>query len=170
MSQAPRYTMSDKEYLFEQLRVLVGADAASVGDAQRTTQESATHPESRPENDKDTRALESTYLSRGLSERADRLRKELALLESIRLRAFGPEDPIALTALVVLHDEDNDIRQVYFLSPAGGGAKIQVGSDEVSVISSNSPIGQALIGKVLDDDTRVKTPQGFKLFSIIEVC
>jgi len=37
--------------------------------AQRTVVEGATHEENKPENDKDTRALEQSYLARGQAQR-----------------------------------------------------------------------------------------------------
>ena len=45
----------------------VAADLASLQRAHRATVEGATHEEAKPENDKDTRALEQSYLARGQS-------------------------------------------------------------------------------------------------------
>jgi hypothetical protein len=52
--------MIDKAELLEKLRAQVTADLARAAQAQRETQQGATHEEARPENDKDTRALEAS--------------------------------------------------------------------------------------------------------------
>ena len=44
---------------------LTAADLATLEKAQHATQAAATHEEAKPENDKDTRALEQSYLARG---------------------------------------------------------------------------------------------------------
>jgi len=54
-----------KPTLKAELLALLAADLDTLERAHRATTEGATHEEAKPENDKDTRALEQSYLARG---------------------------------------------------------------------------------------------------------
>src|SRR5690554_8181441 len=70
------------------------------------TRRGAVHEESRPENDKDTRGLEASYLARGQAQRVADLEDERRRIEAFKPRSFAEGDPIALSALVELERED----------------------------------------------------------------
>ena len=123
----------DKAAVLAALRARVEKRLADVRAAQRDAQAGATHAESRSEHPKDTRAIEGSYLARGLAERVEALHDAVAVLRAIAPTAFREDDPIALTALVGLHDE-NDERSVYFIAPAGGGERLAVRETEILVI------------------------------------
>ncbi|MCE9575491.1 MAG: transcription elongation factor GreAB, partial [Deltaproteobacteria bacterium] len=57
-------TLSKAELKAELVRVVEAALATAVAAHQAAT-EGATHAEAKPENDKDTRALEASYMARG---------------------------------------------------------------------------------------------------------
>lgn len=148
----------DKAALLQRLVSEVESELAQLLRAQKTTQEGATHEEARPENDKDTRALESTYLARGLADRVANLENGLASLRVMRARAFAEDDPVALGALVEIEfDEDTS---AFFVAPAGGGMRLDVDGITVRVLTSQAPLGKAMIGKYLDDEVEYRTPQG----------
>ncbi|HKO51616.1 MAG TPA: GreA/GreB family elongation factor [Polyangiaceae bacterium] len=157
----------DKREILKLLRESVNADLATMSAAQRVVVDGATHEENRPENDKDTRALEQSYLARGQAQRVVELQDALNLLKALELRAFSAESPIALGALVAL-DDDGDI-VYYFIAPAGGGSRVTVGGREVRVITPQSPIARALLGKLEADDVELRTPQGMRECSIVSV-
>lgn len=119
--------------------------------AARSAAEAATHEESKPENDKDTRGLEQSYLARGQAARAAELKGALAQLASLEPRAFGPDERVSALALVEVVDLDSDAKERFFVSPFGGGLKVSVGGVEVKVVTAQSPIGDALIGKRVGD-------------------
>lgn len=157
----------DKAQLLEALRAQVASDLCTMTAAQSQTLAGATHEEARPENDKDTRALELSYLARGQAQRVTELQESLVLLGQLNIRHFGPDVAIALTALVTVIDGDHIVR--YFLAPAGGGRKVRVGPTEVQVITLQSPLGRALLGKRQGDEFELKTSQGVKEITISEV-
>src|SRR6187431_2441771 len=95
---------TDKREILRLLRECVTADLKAMSAAQRVVVDGATHEENRPENDKDTRALEQSYLARGQAQRVAELQDALNLLKALELRAFSPESLIALGALVALDD------------------------------------------------------------------
>jgi transcription elongation GreA/GreB family factor len=48
-------------------------------------------------------------------------------------------------------DEDGEVRH-FFIAPAGGGTALAGG---VQVLTPKSPLGAALVGKVVDDDVEL---------------
>jgi transcription elongation GreA/GreB family factor len=84
------------------------------------------------------------------------------------LRTFDEETPIRLTALVTIEADDGSCRQV-FLGPDAGGLKLSVDDAECIVITSQSPLGRALLGKTCDDEVRVGSGADMKIFTIAAV-
>jgi transcription elongation GreA/GreB family factor len=150
-----------------ELKRVIAEELDTLARAQRATEEGATHEESKPENDKDTRALESSYLARGQAQRVVELSAAKAKLDSLQPRTLDAEAPVALGTVCVV--ELDDETQYLLLAPAGAGLVLTQGDLEVRVITSASPIGRALIGKRPGDDAEVKTPQGLREYVIIEV-
>jgi hypothetical protein len=121
--------------------------------AHRATVAGATHEEAKPENDKDTRALEQSYLARGQAERVDELARGLTEVERMPLRVFGEADPIALGALAFATEDEADARRAFFVAPHGGGTALEGGA--VQVVTPRSPLGRALLGKRAGDACEV---------------
>jgi transcription elongation GreA/GreB family factor len=105
--------------------------------------EAATHEEAKPENDKDTRALEQSYLARGQAKRVHELRLAVGDVSTLSVGEPWGERPAALGAVVIV-DEDAETR-AFFLAPAGGGMSLAGGT--VQVVTPKSPVGRALLGK-----------------------
>jgi transcription elongation GreA/GreB family factor len=135
----------DKRHLLEKLGRALRDELASASRAARETADAANHPEARPENDKDTRKLELSYLAAGQAARAKELEAGIALLGQIPARRFENSDPLAVGALVEL-DVDGKEQRV-LLSPAGGGLKLDDDDGEISVVTPSSPLGRGLLGK-----------------------
>jgi len=138
--------------LREELRQRIAADLEALERAQRGAIEAATHEEARPENDKDTRALEASYLARGQAARIEELRAGLAEVRGFALRDFDEETPVALGAIVTTSDE-SELESTLFLAPFGGGKRLDDG--RVGVVTPRSPLGRALLGKREGDDAEV---------------
>jgi len=136
-----------KEELKAELLRALSADLETLERAMQSAREGATHEEAKPENDKDTRALEQSYLARGQA-----------------LRAFREGQPAALGA-VIRADEDG-AALVFFLAPHGGGAKLVAG---VQVVTPKSPLGRALLGKQAGDDCEVPLAGRIRSLSLVSV-
>jgi hypothetical protein len=78
-----------KGALKEELERLLAADLEARERAYRLAREAATHEEAKPENDKDTRALEQSYLARGEAARVEELRASLAEVRAMVVKAFA---------------------------------------------------------------------------------
>lgn len=159
----------DKTETLRLLRASIEADLSAVVSTHKVTTDGATHDESRAENDKDTRALESTYLARGLAQRAAELGEAHLRLAEFSGRVFTPDTPVALSALVQVENEDTEETRWYFLAPAGGGIRLEVGGQKVAVVTAGSPIGDALLGKCVGDDFELRTPSGLHSCVVISI-
>lgn len=157
--------LPSKQALKDELVAALSAELSTLERAQQAVREAATHEESKPENDKDTRALEQSYLARGQAARVDDLRSGVTEAQAMPLRAFGPGQPAALGALVTV--EQGDATMVLFLAPAGGGSKL--GGGAVQVVTPKSPLGRAVLGKREGDDVEVVLAGATRELSIVEV-
>jgi transcription elongation GreA/GreB family factor len=108
----------------------------------------ATDDEARPENDKDTRGLEQSYLARGHAMRVAELETAIVELNVFEARAYSDDDEIAIGALVTVTDQDEDARQIWIV-PHGGGIGLGKG---VTAVAPTSPLGGKLVGKTVDDE------------------
>jgi len=156
----------DKREILRLLLERVACDLQVMSAAQRAVVDGATHEENKPENDKDTRALEQSYLARGQAQRVVELQGAVNQLKALELRDFSGQR-IALGALVAVEDQRDTVH--YFLAPAGGGLRLPLSGLEVRVVTPQSPIGQALLGKREGDDLDLRTPQGVNECSIATV-
>jgi transcription elongation GreA/GreB family factor len=139
----------DKRRLLEELAAVLREELAAENRVAKDTAEAANHPEARPENDKDTRKLELSYLAAGQAARAKELETGLALLAQIPFRVFGAEDALTVGAFAELDVEGKTQRVL--LSPAGGGLKLAGEEGEINVVTPASPLGSGLLGKCQGD-------------------
>lgn len=154
-----------KEELKAELLRALSTDLETLERAMQSAREGATHEEAKPENDKDTRALEQSYLARGQALRIDELKTGIADVRDMVLRAFREGQPAALGA-VIRADEDG-AALVFFLAPHGGGAKLVAGG--VQVVTPKSPLGRALLGKQAGDDCEVPLAGRIRSLSLVSV-
>jgi hypothetical protein len=157
----------DKRALIALLRDDLRGEIAVMTRAANDAREAATHEEARPENDKDTRAVEAAYLAGAQAERVRELERVMGALGSLELLVFGPGDPIAASAVV--HVDVEGARHHYLLAPHGGGLRAEHDGVMVQVITLSSPIGQALLHKSAGDVVELSTPRGKRECEILEV-
>jgi len=150
----------DKAALHAELVAQLTEALASAQRAHAAALEGATHTEARAENPKDTRGLEQSYLARGQAQRVAELEAGLAAVAALVIRRFSPSDPIALGALVTVHEDsglagDDRVRKQLFIAPHGGGSVLAIG---IQVVTPSSPLGRALLGRLVDDDIELRLP------------
>ena len=155
----------DKQALKQELIHLMAEDLAVLERLHHDTASGATHEEAKSEGDKDTRALEQTYLARGQAQRITDLRAELAEVRNMVLRDAGEDGPACVGALVQV--EENGDEQLLFVASHGGGWS--VGEGRIRVITPKSPLGEALIGLRAGDDCEVFIANRARDISILHV-
>lgn len=156
----------DKRALIQKLREDIARSVAVLTRAANEAREAATHEEAKPENDKDTRAVEAAYLAGAQAERARDLERAAASLASLDLRRFEPDDPISAGALVRV--DQGDAEHWYFLAPQGGGLKAELDGETVQVITPQSPLGRELLGKSVGDAVEVRVAGKLRSYEITE--
>lgn len=156
--------MRPKEYLRAELLARLTEDLQTLERAHRATIAGATHEEAKPENDKDTRALEQSYLARGQAQRVEELRTGLAEVGAFPLRDFAGV-PVALGALVVVDEDGRE--STLFVAPAGGGSYLADGT--VQVVTPRAPLGQALIGRRADEEVEVTIAGRRRKLQVVDV-
>jgi hypothetical protein len=132
-----------------------------------STRKGATHAEAKPENDKDTRALEQSYLARGQAMRVEELLEQRELLRFLPLPSYGADDPLGAGALLAL-ESDSGTRCV-FLAPHGGGIELSVDGCAVQVITPQSALGALVLGRSLGDDVQLRVRGEVREYVIAEV-
>jgi len=154
----------DKAALRTELVAQLTAQLATAQAAHAAAIEGATHAEAKPENDKDTRGLEQSYLARGQAQRVAELEAAVADTTKLALRTFTRRDPVAITAVVTVEEDGAEHR--FFLVPHGGG---NVLAGEIQVVTPTSPLGRALLGKKIDDEIEVALPGKTRSLSVTAI-
>ena len=143
------------------------AKAASLRALAEATFAGAIHEESRPENDKDTRALEASYLARGQAGRVAAVEVAIQQLRFLELRDFDADTPIALSALVTVTVEET--QRMLMLAPVEGGLEVVASGQKVQLLNPASPLGRALVGKLEGDEVEVNAGGRKRLYEVDRV-
>ncbi len=152
----PRAKTDLKRELLAQLEAqLVTARAAHAA-----ATEGAISDEARPENDKDTRGLEQSYLARGHAQRVADLETAVGIIAAM---STEPMRKVAVGALVVVEEDGRE--RALFVAAHGGGLAL----GDVTVVTPTSPMGRALHGKSADDECELTAGGTQRTLTIVEV-
>jgi transcription elongation GreA/GreB family factor len=135
-----------KALILEKLIAGLEADLATLMASAREAHDAATNEEGRAEDQYDTRGLEASYLAGAQAKRASELQELIQRYKHLDLRSFAPNDTIAITALVEVESQGR--RSLIFLVPTLGGNSVMADGKTIQILSSASPLGQELIGRV----------------------
>jgi len=155
----------DKFLLQQQVLERLAEDLLQAEQAVRAAHETATHEENIAENKYDTLGLEAAYLATGQARRAEAIRQAMANWRQFRPRPYDASKGIQLGALVCLVDSA-DKQQQLFLGPDGGSMKLVSG---VQVISSEAPLGRAMLGKCEGDEVSIRVDPIRQQFEVLWV-
>ncbi|HEY0953610.1 MAG TPA: GreA/GreB family elongation factor [Roseateles sp.] len=159
----------DKFLLQQQVLERLLEDLQQTEQAARTAHETATHEENIAENKYDTLGLEAAYLATGQARRAEAIRQAIANWRQFRPRPYDASKGIQLGALVCLVDAE-DRQQHFFLGPDGGSMKLVTdGGQLVQVISSEAPLGRAMLGKFEGDEVSIQVAPTRQQFEVLRV-
>ena len=139
------------------------AEHASLVAKAQDAARAATHEEARPENDKDTRAIEASYLARGQAARVEALGETLTRLRFVDLRPC--EDAVELGCLVELAVDE--VAGLYLLVPMGGGEVVEVDGITVRSLTPAAPLGRALMGRRAGDDFELRLGRALREIEVL---
>ena len=158
----------DKTRLLQALLEVLEDDLDLQTRAANLARDEATNEESRAENKYDTLGLEASYLATGQARRAEAIRQAMANWRQFRPSPYAPSKRIQLGALVCLVDADDKQQQI-FLGPYGGSMKLVSGAQLVQVISSEAPLGRAMLGKCEGDEVSIEVAPSRQQFEVLRV-
>jgi transcription elongation GreA/GreB family factor len=160
----------DKKAVWEALKTRLQVELREAQKRAKDAAEGVTHEENRAESDKDMRSTEASYVARGQASRAVEIEEALLRVGAVELRRFGPGDRIAVSALVEL---DHDGKRLhYFLVPAAGGQRLTIAGREVQTLTTQSPLGRALLGLSEGDEAELpplKPGEPTRSFEVLRV-
>ena len=133
----------------------LATELAAITAAAKKSFATATDEEHHAEGKYDTFKLESSYLARGQAKRVEELTRALDSLRMLPLQKLHDASPIQLGALVRLQRDTGETRALFFGS-AAGGEKIVADGEEIMLVTSRSPLGQAVLGKTAGDAFEMK--------------
>lgn len=158
----------DKKKLISFIIKQLEKDLQLLIDAAQATYEAATHEESKPENEYDTRGLEASYLAGAQAKRVAEIEEILYIFKHTELKSFSSSDVIAPSALIeVLLDGQKKI--YVLLMPKGGGQTLKFEEQIVQVITPSSPLGEALIGLRVNDIATVEMGTQTKEYEVLAI-
>ena len=161
--------LAEKGRLVQQLIKDLETALEMVSGAARSAHAAATHPESKPENDKDTRGVELAYLAAGQATRAAEMARTLSALRAFDVRAYAADEPIGPSALVDLTDDADGSTQCVFVAPVGGGLKTALRGQPVAVVTHQSPLGDAILKKRRGEEVEVMLGRNLRALTITRV-
>jgi transcription elongation GreA/GreB family factor len=158
---------SKKRALMELILAHLDGELDTLMRSAKAAHEAATHEESKAEDSHDTRGLEASYLAGAQMARIESLRKVIHNYQTLELRDFAKKDPIGIGALVEL---DLNGKAVHcFLVATGGGTTVVHEGQRVQVITPQSPLGEALLGRRAGDLAEVETRESTLEYEIVGV-
>ncbi len=158
----------DKLALLQQVLERLAEDLLQAEQAVQAAHAMAIHEESIAENRYDTLGLEAAYLATGQARRAEAIRQALAHWRQFRPSPYDASKGIQLGALVCLVDADGKQQQL-FLGPGGGSMKLVSGAQVVQVISSEAPLGRAMLGQREGDEVSIQAAAIRQRFEVLRV-
>lgn len=158
----------DKFLLRQQVLDRLAEDLMQAEQAAQAAHETATHEENVAENKYDTLGLEAAYLATGQARRAEGIRQALADWRQFSPRPYDASKGVQLGALVCLVDSGGKQQQI-FIGPDGGSMKLVSGAKRVQVISSDAPLGRAMLGKFEGDEVSIQIAAARQQFEVLRV-
>lgn len=158
----------DKLLLQQQVLHQLAKDLLHTEQAVRAAHEAATHEENIAENKYDTLGLEAAYLATGQARRAQAIRQAMVYWRQFAPVPYDAHQGIQLGALVWLEDAGGK-QQLLFLGPDGGNMKLPNAVAPIQVISSNAPLGKALLGKGEGDEVTIQVASSPQQFEVLRV-
>jgi transcription elongation GreA/GreB family factor len=103
-----------------------------------------------------------------IAARVDEIKQQLVMYKFLPVRPFTSEDVICPGGLVEL--EFNRMHAFYLIVPKGGGLVTRVDGHAVQVITPNSPLGEALLGKRVGDKAEVEVGGKPRHYKVVGYC
>jgi len=136
--------MLDKHEIVALIIHQLETDISVAEQAVKSAYDTATHKDCLGSSKYETMSTEASYLVHGQGLRLLEIKRALAYFKQLTLPE--PTSSIALCSWVSLNDEQGGQQHLWIAADAGG-LKIQHENTAITVITPQSPLGRALLGK-----------------------
>lgn len=144
---------TDKNAIITEIILQLQQELALALLAAENAYKAATDDQSVAETQYDTLAIEQSYLAEGQSRRVAEISQAIKSFENLDV---SEEKSSVMMGSLVQMEQDMTKNKWFFIAPAAGGQRCQItGQDiqlSITVITPQSPMGEALLGKELDDE------------------
>lgn len=158
----------NKAEILNKIIASLKADLAKLVDAAKDAHVTATHEETMAKSKYDTFALEASYLAHGQAKRAEAIQDALNAYTRLKLKTFDDNSTLSVSALVVL-ETDDEKHETYFLGPKAGGTRVTHENTKITVITKDSPLGDALWEQKKGDEFSVGVGKKVKNYFVLSV-
>lgn len=156
-----------KNELIQKFVAYLQSELETLTAAAKATYEAATHEESKPENQYDTRALEASYLAGAQAERVAEIRDVLRLFQTSEFKNFSSKDRVLSTALVDVNIDDK--KSTLLIMPKGGGITLRLSDQSVQIVTPHSLLGEAILGSRVGDEVEYEVADKVHICEILEL-
>jgi transcription elongation GreA/GreB family factor len=157
----------NKKQLIDALCDRLKEELQTIAASADSAREAATHEQSIAEDAHDTRGLEASYLAGAQTARANELKQQILSLQYFPIRDYTDKDPIDISAVVSVLQDGKKL--IFLLMPQHGGSVVKIGSLSVQILTPNSPVGEALMGRTQGDTFELEINSMTREYEIIQV-
>jgi len=127
--------------------------------------DTATHKDCLGSSKYETMGLEASYLAQGQGTRLLELERSLAYFKQLKLQE---SESIASGTYIILGDQVGK-EVCLWMADDAGGLKIDYQHQTITIITPKSPLGKALLGKIIGDDLSIKIMGKEKYFEVLSL-
>jgi transcription elongation GreA/GreB family factor len=157
----------DKRKIIQEILAGLAEELRTLVEAAQAAHEAAIHEESKQEDAHDTRSVEASYLAGAQAARAAELQRLITVFKFFPIREYTNSDIVEPGVLVELRCNGTDA--FYFIVPQGGGLVTRVDGKPVQILTSQSPIGEALLGRRVGDTFEIETRTGTREYEVVTI-
>jgi transcription elongation GreA/GreB family factor len=143
-------------------------ELAAITASAKASFAAATDDAHRAEHKYDTFKLEESFLARGQAKRVKDLAAALESLQMLPLDDLPAGSPVQFGALVRLKAKNGTTITLLFGSAAGGETLV-VDGEEITIVTAQSPLGQALSGKTAGETFEMRIGPELQAFEIVSI-
>jgi len=158
--------MLDKHTILALIIHQLEADISIAQQAVKTACDTATHKDCLGSSKYETMGTEASYLAHGQGLRLLEIKHALAYFKQLKLPE--PTSSIALCSLLTLNDEQGQQQHLWIAGDAGG-LEIRHHKKIITVITPQSPLGRALLGKEQGDEITLRIAGKQRCYEISDI-
>lgn len=149
----------DKKAVIEAVIASLVKAATSSERASKEARQASIEAPSKMESRYDSTKSEQDWLAHGL---AIMSAQHKAAIQEIQTIDLTPRDHVRIGSLVTTEEDTGGMSEIYILLPSGTGTTVEVEGKKVLVVTPESPMGKAVMGKDVEAWCKVFSPRGVR--------